>query len=82
MPTPWQIAFIASYAFSKLTDVYLSTVYAKNAGFMMGSLATVYANSLSLGNSYTLGNGQSNMLSAAIGIRHKSRSRTVADDLS
>lgn len=44
---------------------YLSTTYAKKAGFTMGSLATVYANSLSLGNGDTLGNGESNMLGAA-----------------
>ncbi|RWA56392.1 hypothetical protein AU476_03405 [Cupriavidus sp. UYMSc13B] len=68
---PWQIAFVANYAFSKRTDVYLTAAYAKNAGLMMESLATVYANSLSLGNSYALGNGQSNMLGAAVGIRHK-----------
>ncbi|MGY2492883.1 porin [Cupriavidus sp. CP313] len=68
---PWQIAFIANYAFSKRTDLYLSTAYAKNAGLMMESLATVFANSLSLGNSYTLANGQSNMLGVALGIRHK-----------
>ncbi|SDD75935.1 Outer membrane protein (porin) [Cupriavidus sp. YR651] len=68
---PWQVAFIANYAFSKRTDVYLTTAYAKNAGLMMESLATVYANSLSLGNSYALANGQSNMLGAAVGIRHK-----------
>ncbi len=68
---PWQIAFIANYAFSKRTDLYLSTAYAKNAGLMMESLATVFANSLSLGNSYTLANGQSNMFGVALGIRHK-----------
>jgi len=68
---PWQIAFVANYAFSKRTDLYLTTAYAKNAGLMMESLATFFANSLSLGNSYVLGNGQSNMFGAAIGIRHK-----------
>ncbi|WP_341249650.1 porin [Cupriavidus pauculus] len=70
-PNPWQIAFVANYAFSKRTDVYLTTAYAKNAGLMMESLATVYANSLSLGNSYALANGQSNMIGVAIGVRHK-----------
>lgn len=68
---PWQIAFVANYSFSKRTDLYLSTAYAKNAGLMMESLATAYANSLSLGNSYTLGNGQNNMIGVATGIRHK-----------
>ncbi|ODV41167.1 hypothetical protein AWV79_00680 [Cupriavidus sp. UYMMa02A] len=71
VPNPWQIAFVANYAFSKRTDVYLTTAYAKNAGLMLESLATVYANSLSLGNSYALANGQSNMLGVALGIRHK-----------
>jgi len=68
---PWQIAFIASYAFSKRTDVYLSTAYAKNAGLMMESLATTFANSLSLGNNYVLANGQNNMIGVALGLRHK-----------
>jgi len=68
---PWQIAFIASYSFSKRTDVYLSTAYAKNAGLMMESLATGFANSLSLGNNYVLANGQSNMIGVALGLRHK-----------
>ena len=68
---PWQIAFIANYAFSKRTDLYLSTAYAKNAGLMMESLATTFANSLALGNSYVLANGQSNMIGVALGIRHK-----------
>ncbi|MBP0619441.1 porin [Cupriavidus consociatus] len=71
VPNPWQVAFIANYAFSKRTDVYLTTAYAKNAGLMLESLATAYANSLSLGNSYALANGQSNMFGAAVGIRHK-----------
>ncbi len=71
VPNPWQVAFVANYAFSKRTDVYLSTAYAKNAGLMLESLGTVYANSLSLGNSYALANGQSNMLGVALGIRHK-----------
>ncbi len=68
---PWQIAFVANYAFSKRTDVYVTTAFAKNAGLMLESLATVYANSLSLGNSYALGNGQSTMIGAAVGLRHK-----------
>ncbi len=68
---PWQVAFVANYTLSKRTDLYLSTAYAKNAGLMMESLATVYANSLSLGNSYALANGQSNMIGVALGVRHK-----------
>jgi predicted porin len=68
---PWQIAFVATYSFSKRTDVYLTTAYAKNAGLTMESLATTFATSLSLGNSYALANGQSSMFGAAVGIRHK-----------
>ncbi len=68
---PWQIALVANYAFSRRTDVYLSTAYARNAGLMLESLATTYANSLSLGNSYVLANGQSSMLGVALGLRHK-----------
>ncbi|WP_149135286.1 porin [Cupriavidus campinensis] len=71
LANPWQIGFVANYAFSKRTDVYLSTAYAKNAGLMLESLATVYANSLSLGNSYALGNGERSMIGAAVGIRHR-----------
>ncbi|AEI82492.1 hypothetical protein CNE_BB1p10840 (plasmid) [Cupriavidus necator N-1] len=68
---PWQISFVADYSLSKRTDVYLTTAYAKNAGLMLESLATFYANSLSLGNSYVLGNGQSNMFGVALGVRHR-----------
>ncbi|MGT2455165.1 porin [Cupriavidus basilensis] len=68
---PWQIAFISNYAFSKRTDVYLTTAYAKHAGVGMESAANFYANSLSLGNSYVLGTGESSMLAVAVGLRHK-----------
>ncbi|MDQ0143083.1 porin [Cupriavidus necator] len=68
---PWQLAFVANYAFSRRTDVYLSTAYARNAGLMLESLATVYANSLSLGNSYAAANGQRSMVAVALGVRHK-----------
>jgi hypothetical protein len=37
----------------------------------MESLATTYATSLSLGNSYAMANGRSSMFGAAVGIRHK-----------
>ncbi|RDK09986.1 porin [Cupriavidus lacunae] len=67
---PWQIAFIADYALSKRTDVYLTTAYAKHAGLALDSAATGYATSLALGNSYALGAGQSSMLGVALGIRH------------
>lgn len=68
---PWQIAFISTYSFSKRTDVYLSTAYAKHAGLMMESVATTFATSLSVGNSYALGNGQTSMVGVALGIRHQ-----------
>lgn len=68
---PWQVAFVANYAFSRRTDVYLSTAYARHAGLMLESLATVYANSLSLGNSYAPANGQRSMVGVALGLRHK-----------
>jgi len=70
-PNPWQIAFVADYSFSKRTDVYLTTAYARNAGLMMESLGTFFANSLSLGSSYVLGNGQNSMVGVALGVRHK-----------
>ncbi|MGO4813811.1 porin, partial [Cupriavidus sp. 2MCAB6] len=68
---PWQVAFIADYTLSKRTDVYLTTAYSKNAGLGLDSPMIGFANSLSLGNSYTLASGQSNMLGVAAGIRHK-----------
>lgn len=71
VPNPWQIAIIVSYSFSKRTDVYITSAYAKNAGLMLESQGTVYANSLALANSYVLGNGQSNMLGVGVGIRHR-----------
>ncbi|TDF63184.1 porin [Cupriavidus sp. L7L] len=55
---PWQVTFIADYAFSKRTDVYLTTAYAKNAG-------------LNFDGSYALAPGATNMVGAALGIRHK-----------
>ncbi|KAI3605344.1 Outer membrane porin (plasmid) [Cupriavidus necator H850] len=70
-PNPWQVSLLANYTLSKRTDLYLSTAYAKNAGLILESLGTFYANSLALGNSYALANGQSNMLGVAMGVRHK-----------
>jgi predicted porin len=67
----WQVALVADYALSKRTDVYLTTAYAKNAGLTLDSAATAYATSLSLGNSYALGAGQTSMMGIALGIRHK-----------
>jgi len=70
-PNPWQVQLVANYTLSKRTDLYATAAFAKNAGLMMDGGATVYANSLSLGNNYGLANGQSTMLGAAVGIRHK-----------
>lgn len=66
---PWQIALIADYAFSKRTDIYLTTAYSKNAGLAMESAASNFATSLTL-NSYALPNGQNSMFGVAVGIRH------------
>ena len=71
LANPWQVAFIANYAFSKRTDVYLSTAYSKHAGLAMDSVANVFATSLATGNSYVLANGQNSMVGVAMGIRHK-----------
>ncbi len=68
---PWQIAFISTYAFSKRTDVYLTTAYSKNAGLTLESLGTGYLTSLALGSSYVLPNGANSMVGVAVGVRHK-----------
>ncbi len=66
---PWQVMFIADYAFSKRTDIYLTVAYSRNAGLAMESAASGFATSLTL-NSYVLGNGQTSMVGGAGGIRH------------
>lgn len=70
-PNPWQVNLIADYSFSKRTDVYLSTAYAKHSGLMLDTASIAFANSLALGNSYSLGNGQTSMVGVSVGIRHK-----------
>ncbi|WP_019450545.1 porin [Cupriavidus sp. BIS7] len=70
LPNPWQILLLASYNLSKRTELYLSTAYSKNAGLMMDSGLTTYANTLALGNSLVLGNGKNSMFGTAVGIRH------------
>jgi len=65
-PNPWQVALIADYAFSKRTDLYLTTAYARNAGLALDQ-ATVDANATG----YGLATGKTSMLGAAVGIRHK-----------
>ncbi|WER48299.1 porin [Cupriavidus sp. WKF15] len=69
LANPWQIALIADYAFSKRTDVYLTTAYSRNGGLAMESAASNFATSLTL-NSYALPNGKTSMFGAAVGIRH------------
>ncbi|MDF3838186.1 porin [Cupriavidus basilensis] len=68
---PWQVALVTDYNLSKRTDVYLSAAFAKNAGLTLDSVATAYATSFSLGNSYALASGQRSMLGVAVGVRHK-----------
>ena len=71
-PNPWQIAFVADYSFSKRTDVYLSAVYAKNAGLTLDAANTnQLATTGATGNSYILGTGQSSMVGVSLGLRHK-----------
>jgi len=67
---PSQIALIADYAFSKRTDIYLTTAYSRNAGLAMDSAATGFSSSLALGNSYALPTDRNTMFGAAVGIRH------------
>lgn len=71
-PNPWQVAFVANYAFSKRTDLYLSTAYAKHAGLTLDAASTnQLASTGATGNSYILGNGQNSMVGVSVGIRHK-----------
>lgn len=62
---PWQISFIADYSLSKRTDVYLTTAYAKHAGLNFDT------SSIGFANGYFPGAGQTSMIGAAVGIRHK-----------
>ncbi|CAG2160414.1 porin [Cupriavidus numazuensis] len=55
---PWQVSFIADYALSKRTDLYLTTAFAKNSG-------------LNFDGSYALATGKNEMMGAALGVRHK-----------
>jgi len=61
----WQVLFIADYALSKKTDIYLTTAYAKNAGLNLDTAETGFVNG------YFLGAGKTDMLGVAIGIRQK-----------
>ena len=62
---PWQVTFIADYAFSKRTDVYLTTAYSKNSGLNFDTSAISFANA------YYLGAGADNMIGVAVGVRHR-----------
>ncbi|QBY56200.1 porin [Cupriavidus oxalaticus] len=62
---PWQVAFVADYNFSKRTDVYLTTAYAKHSGLNFDTSAVSFANG------YYLGRDKNGMLGVALGIRHK-----------
>lgn len=61
---PQQVSFVADYALSKRTDIYLSTAWAHN-----GSLGNDGAFTLYLFN-YALPPGGKNMVGVATGIRH------------
>nr|WP_315597303.1 porin [uncultured Cupriavidus sp.] len=63
--SPYQVSFMASYDFSKRTNVYLTTAYAKNAGLAFSGLATT-----STGGAYLLAPGKTSQVGAALGIRH------------
>lgn len=62
---PWQVSFIADYNFSKRTDVYLTTAFAKNSGLNFDTSTIGFANG------YFPGASKNNMVGVALGIRHK-----------
>lgn len=62
---PWQVTFIADYDFSKRTDVYVTTAYARNAGLNFDS------SPISFATGYFPTAGQKGMLGVAVGVRHK-----------
>ncbi|EHP37987.1 hypothetical protein OR16_39874 [Cupriavidus basilensis OR16] len=59
-----QVSFIADYNFSKRTDVYLSTGYARNGGLSFDSSATAFAFN------YPQMTGQKSMVGVTVGLRH------------
>ncbi len=65
IPNPWQVSFVADYNFSKRTDLYLTTAYAKNAGLNFDTSANGFSNG------YFPGTGKTSMLGLALGVRHK-----------
>jgi predicted porin len=60
---PWEVAFVADYSFSKRTDVYLTTAYARNAGLNFDTSNTGFATG------YFPTPGQHSMVGVAVGIR-------------
>ncbi|WP_454754132.1 porin [Cupriavidus necator] len=62
---PWQVSFVADYAFSKRTDVYLTMAYVKNSGLNFDLSPTGFASG------YFLAQGRNNQFGTAIGIRHR-----------
>ncbi|MFJ1259796.1 porin [Cupriavidus sp. CuC1] len=64
-PNPWQVNFVADYAFSKRTDVYMTLAYVKNAALNFDSAAISYANGA------FLTPGSNDQIGAAVGVRHK-----------
>jgi predicted porin len=62
---PWQVSFIANYAVSKRTSLYVSTAYSRHAGLNFDLSPIGYANA------YYLGAGKTSMTGVALGIRHR-----------
>ncbi|MBB1634483.1 MULTISPECIES: porin [Cupriavidus] len=61
---PWQFTFIADYALSKRTDVYLSSAYTKNAALNFENLNGATA-------AYQIAPNERSQFGAAVGMRHK-----------
>lgn len=64
-PNPWQVGLLATYSFSKRTDLYFTTAYSRNAGLALDQ-ANVNLNF----EGYGLAPGKTSMFGAALGIRH------------
>ncbi len=64
LANPWQVQVINNYYFSKRTNLYLTTAYAKNASLNFDTSVG------GLGSGYYLGAGKNSMFGAVIGIRH------------
>lgn len=64
MGKPWQFTFIADYALSKRTDVYLASAYTKNAALNFENLNGAAA-------AYQIAPNASNQIGVAVGVRHK-----------